>query len=98
MNNANNYCPSSIFGCLASVCLLSSQVLAENPGGWEYSVAPLYLWGKSVEGSSTFSGKEAPLDLEFRDDILENLEAAFAVHAEARQGDLTLFAEYNYAN
>lgn len=82
---------------LATIVLLSGQATAENPGGWEFSVAPLYLWGKNLEGSATVGGKEAPLDLDFKDQILENLEAAFSVHAEAKQGALTLFAEYNYA-
>lgn len=75
----------------------ASSSLADNPGGWEYSVAPLYVWAKNIEGSSSLGGKEAPLSLDFQDDILENLDAAFAIHFEMTQGDLTLFAEYNYA-
>lgn len=86
-----------ILSSIASIALLSGQAVADNPGGWEYSVAPLYLWGKNLEGSAVIGGKESALDLDFKDDILENLEAAFAIHAEARQGALTLFAEYNYA-
>ena len=86
-----------ILSSLGSMALPSGQAVADNPGGWEFSVAPLYLWEKSLEGSSTIGGKEAPLDLDFKDDILENLEAAFSLHAEAKQGALTLFAEYNYA-
>jgi hypothetical protein len=81
---------------LAAV-MLSGHTVAENPGGWEYSVAPLYLWAKNIGGSAAIGGVEAPLDLEFKDDILENLDSAFAIHFEAKQGDLTLFAEYNYA-
>lgn len=65
--------------------------------GWEFSVAPLYLWAKNIEGSSAVGGKEAPLDLDFKDDILDNLDSAFAIHFEARKNNLTLYAEYNYA-
>ena len=97
MNQIKQLSRTIILSSFASIVLLSGQAVAENPGGWEFSVAPLYLWGKNIEGSSAIGGREAPLDLDFKDDILENLEAAFAVHAEAKQGALTLFAEYNYA-
>ncbi len=89
-----------ILGCsvlAASFLSISGQVFAENPGGWEYAVAPLYLWGKNIEGEAGLGPVTAPLELDFTDDILENLDAAFAIHFEAKQGDLTLFAEYNFA-
>jgi hypothetical protein len=86
---------ATLAGCMT---VASGHVLADNPGGWEYSVAPLYLWGKNINGTSAIGGKDAPLDLDFKDDILEHLEAAFAIHVEAKQGPLTLFAEYNYAS
>ena len=83
--------------CIACAVLSSGQAIAENPGGWEYSVAPLYLWAKNIEGESGIGPITSPLELDFQDDILENLDAAFAIHFEAKQGDLTLFAEYNFA-
>ena len=64
---------------------------------WEFVVAPMYLWAKSVSGASTAGGREQQLELDFQDDILENLDAAFAIHFEARKGKLGLFAEYNYS-
>lgn len=73
-----------------------SKVTAEEEK-WGFTVAPLYLWAKSIEGNSSFGGKESPLDLNFKDDVLENLDAAFAIHFEASKDRLTLFAEYNYA-
>jgi hypothetical protein len=88
---------ATLLGGVAISALVSNQALADNPGGWEYSVAPMYLWAKNIEGSSSIGGKEAPLSLDFKDEILENLDAAFAIHVEAKQGALTLFAEYNYA-
>ena len=75
----------------------SIQAIAKESGGWEYSVAPLYLWAKNIEGSSSIGGVGAPLDLDFKDDILENLDSAFAIHFEARKENITLFAEYNFA-
>ena len=97
MDKTNKLALSMTLGCAALFGPMSNQAFAENPGGWEYSVAPLYLWAKSLNGTSAIGGKEAPLDLEFKDDILENLDAAFSIHFEAKQGDLTLFAEYNFA-
>ncbi len=82
---------------VASLLSGAGHVAAENPGGWEYSVAPLYLWGKNIEGEAGIGPVTAPMELDFQDDILENLDAAFAIHFEAKQGDLTLFAEYNFA-
>lgn len=81
----------------------TASILAFNslPGAaedeWQFSIAPLYLWAKNVEGSSSAGGKDAPLSLDFRDDILENLDAAYAVHAEASKGNWTFFAEHNFA-
>ena len=97
MVNIDKVVKGIVLGSVATVSLASGQVVAENPGGWEYSVTPMYLWAKNINGSSSIGSREAPLDLDFKDDILENLEAAFALHVEAKQGDLTLFAEYNYA-
>jgi hypothetical protein len=97
MVNIGKVARGVLLGSVATGSLVSAQVIAENPGGWEYSVAPLYLWGKAINGAASIGPLEAPLSLDFQDDILENLEAAFAIHFEAKQGDLTLFAEYNYA-
>ena len=83
--------------CAISVGFVSAHVSAENSGGWEYSIAPLYVWGKSIEGAAGLGPSEAELDLDFNDDILDNLDAAFTVHFEATQGELSLFAEYNYS-
>ena len=92
MSNAMHLPQTSFIACLISMGLASGQAAAENPGGWEYAVAPMYLWGKNIDGISSIAGMDAPLDLDFKDDILENLDTAFAIHFEATQGDLTLFA------
>ena len=97
MVNIDKVIKGVLLGSVTTVSLASGQVVAENSGGWEYSVAPPYLWAKNINGTSNIGPLEAPLDLDFKDDILENLESAFAIHFEAKQGDLTLFAEYNYA-
>ena len=88
---------ATIFSCMAISSLGSVQAHADNPGGWEYRVAPMYLWAKNIDGTASLGGMEAPLELGFKDDIFDNLDAAFAIHFEMTQGDLTLIAEYNYA-
>ena len=82
---------------LAGSLLLGNQLALAEEEGWNFSIAPLYLWGKSIEASASAGGNALPLELDFKDDILENLDAAFAIHAEATKGALTFFAEYNFA-
>ena len=67
-----------------------------NSDEWQFTLAPLFLWGMNIDGSSQVGPVEAPLDLSFTDDIFENLSAVFTVHFEAYKNDLTLFAEYQY--
>ena len=86
-------------GICASMVLSATAgpVAAASEEQWEFAIAPMYLWAKNIEGSSAIGGKEAPLDLDFKDDILDNLDSALAFHFEARKGNLTLYAEYNDA-
>lgn len=96
MDNTNALYRVVTAGGVVLLGFTSGQAFAENPGGWEYSVSPLYLWAKAIDATSTVAGKHTTLDLDF-DDILSELDTAFAIHFEAKQGALTLFAEYNYA-
>ena len=91
--NNRSVLAASLAGALA---LSAGNAIAEEDG-WNFSVAPLYLWGKAIQADASAGGKELPLDLEFKDDILENLDAAFAIHAEATNGEITFFLEYNFA-
>jgi hypothetical protein len=80
-----------------AMMLATATTMAEADEEWEFTLAPMFLWGMSIEGESTIEGKTAPLDLDFRDDVLENLEAVFTLHFEARRDDWGFFAEYQYA-
>jgi hypothetical protein len=80
----------------AGALLASATSATAASGEWEFALSPLYLWGLSIDGTSTINGKTAPLDLEFKDDILENMEMVFTFHFEARRDDWTIFAEYNF--
>ena len=81
----------------AAILALLPNFVTAAEDEWEFAIAPMYVWAKNIEGSAGLGPTNAPLDLDFTDDILENLDAAFAVHFEAKYNDLTLFAEYNFA-
>ena len=66
--------------------LLASTNLATASDEWEFALSPLFLSGISINGDATIGDATAPLDLEFKDDILENLEAVVTLHFEARKG------------
>jgi len=66
----------------------------ETSDEWEFLLAPLFLWGMSIEGTSTIGPVTAPLNLNFKDDILENMDSVFTIHFEARKGKWTILTEY----
>lgn len=84
---------------LSSLILLSATcnlAFAEDDG-WNFMVSPMFLWGKSIEGTQQIGPSSSELNLKFKDEILENLAAAFTLHFEASKNDLTLFADYQYS-
>lgn len=78
----------------SSVLVQAGQDRRSNE--WTCTLAPLYLWGVSIDGTSQIGPVQAPLDLNFTDNVLENLGAVFTVHFEANKNDLVLFADYQY--
>jgi len=95
-------------GRVASIALLatsSSIALAQNDSGqdrsdsgdWEFTLAPLFIWGMGISGESTIGDVSAPLDVEFAD-IWDNLEGIFTLHFEARKDKWTIFSEIQYAD
>ena len=77
---------------------LATTSASATEGDWEFALSPLFLWGLSIDGDATINGNTAPLDLKFKDDILENMEAVFTLHFEARKGAWTFFTEYQYVD
>jgi hypothetical protein len=67
-----------------------------DEGEWTFVVSPLFVWGKSVDGTSTLAGSEAPVELDFQDDILENLDLSLTFRLEAQKGRFSYYAEYNF--
>jgi hypothetical protein len=82
---------------VASVLLTSTNLVTASDE-WEFALSPLFLWGMSINGDATIGEETAPLDLAFKDDILENMEAVMTVHFEARKGILTFFTEAQYVD
>lgn len=80
--------------------LTANQACAKSASGhdWQFTLAPMFLWGVSTKGTIQAGPATAPLNLEFQDDILENLEAVLTWHFEARKNNLTLFVEHQYIN
>lgn len=66
--------------------------------GWKFILSPMFVWGKSIDGTTGAGPSDTQIDLNFKDDILENLAAVFTVHFEAKKNDWTLFTEYQYVN
>lgn len=81
-------------GVLMSLCLPSTAQAAGD--GWDWLVAP-YIWGISVntdlETASPPSSSSS--DRQF-DDVLDNLDGAFLLHAEGQGDSFGAFADITY--
>jgi len=84
-------------GVLLTVALGVNGALADEkrPGEWEYEVAPLYLWGISIDGTSRLGPVTAPLDIDFNDAV-SDLSGIFTVHFEARNPRWGYYADVSY--
>jgi len=85
---------------ILSLCVASHAMAAESrytDDEWHFTLSPLFLWGMSIDGSSTVGPVELPLDVGF-DDVLDNLEFVFTIHFEMQKGDWTLFTEYQHVD
>jgi len=89
----------ALTGVTVSITLLAANQAYANPASghdWQFTLAPMFLWGVSTKGTIQAGPATAPLNLEFQDDILENLEAVLTWHFEARKNNLALFLEHQY--
>ena len=82
--------------CFSIVTLLVSTAWAEEStsDGWQWDLAPLYLWAMSLDGDVAVRGEFSPVDLGF-DDILDNLDFAGTVHFEGRQAKWGFLFDYS---
>jgi hypothetical protein len=74
---------------------VAEPMAVESTDGWNFHLAPMFLWAQAIDGSSMVGPTTAPLSIDFGD-ALDNLGMIFAVHFEANKGDWTLFSEYQY--
>lgn len=63
-----------------------------DAGGWEFQLAPLYIWFAGIEGNASLGPVNAPVSLSFGD-VLENLSGIFTLHFEARKNKWSLFTD-----
>ncbi|GAD90538.1 MULTISPECIES: hypothetical protein [Vibrio] len=78
-----------------AVCsVVSTSSIANESDDWQFSLAPLFVWGSNLNGNAEAGSGSLPLDLDFKNDLLSNLDAVFTFHFEAQKKDLILFAEY----
>lgn len=81
---------------LATTMLMVSQSAFSEQEEWEFLISPMYIWAKSIDGVSAIGGSETALDLDFQDDILENIDSSFTIHFEATRDNMSWFGEVNY--
>ena len=74
-------------GCVLLTVLSTPSFAADSSNsGWQWRLAPLYLWGVSISGDQTIGTTTVPLELDFGD-IFDNLEGVFTVNFEGMYND-----------
>ena len=91
---------TAIKALAVGVALASGGVAstANANSNWDFRLAPMYLWAQSVEGESFIGPAGGDIELDFRDDVLDNLNTAATVHFEAVNDDLTYFFDINHVS
>jgi len=88
------------FVTISFALLFSSLAWADSNkdfNTWQNKLAPLYLWGVSMSGTSTFGTSTVPLDIEFKDAV-SDLEGIFTFHYEGAKGHWGIIADYSFLN
>lgn len=78
---------------LATSLLLAGIGNASAESEWKQTLAPLYLWGAGIEGTSQIGPVSAPVSLEFSD-ALEHLDSGFTIHYEISKDKIGFFGDY----
>ena len=85
----------ALTAALALPAASSAIAAPASDNNWHISFAPL-LWGVSMNGVASVGPATAPVNIEFQDDKMENLEAVLSWHFELRNNDFSLFLEHQY--
>ena len=74
---------TTVFILALLIVLVSIPVSAADSKreGWNWRLAPLYLWAININGEQTIGPINAPVDIEF-EDVVDNLEAIFTANFE----------------
>ena len=75
-----------IVGVLVMALTAPAMAADSASGGWQWRLAPLYLWGVSISGDQTIGTQTVPLELKFGD-IFDNLEGVFTANFEGLYND-----------
>ncbi len=78
-------------------CPVSWAATGEDFNRWQNTLAPLYIWGVSMDGTMTSGPVTAPLEVEFSDAISE-LEGILTIHYEGAKGNWGIIADYSFLN
>lgn len=83
--------------CLAIVVLFGSSAWAEDSTaeGWNFDLAPLYLWALSLDGEMAVKGQYTPVDIGFGD-ILDQVDFAGTIHFEGRNTNWGFLLDATY--
>lgn len=87
-----------IAASLISVLLMTSTAnttaeAADDFNTWQNTLAPLYLWGVSIDGSMNGQG----LSLDFNEAV-SDLNGIFTLHYEGAKGNWGVIADYSFLN
>jgi len=74
----------SPFLALVGLLLVSPSYAQQNQAQWEFDFAP-YFWLGDSSGDQTVRGINATVDLDFFDDVADNLDKGFQFHFEAKK-------------
>jgi hypothetical protein len=71
---------------------------AEEPGNWDFGLAPLYLWAININGDFGLAGRTVQAQIDFGD-VWNNLEGVFTTRFYGVYKDKVGFIiDYNYLN
>jgi len=87
----------TVAAVFTAVCFSTAHADSQGSDRWQ-STLSLYAWGMNVDGTSSIGPVDSDVDLNFKDDLLDNLAGAFMFHYEAKKNKLTLFGDYMFSD
>jgi len=95
---------NTMVSCFFAVLLFSLLLPADsfaagggNTNGWKFQMSP-YIWLPGQSGNMTLAGQPVEMDVDFRDDVLGNINMASYLIGEARKGSWGIVADIAYSD